>query len=681
MKLNPFLLLAPMAAGACVTTDPELETGTSEIRNSTQQADPYYRERAAVTLTTQFGIRKPTCTGTRISANYVLTAMHCDPWENQDVGFFSTSANFDTTRDADVAEVIRVAGTNPDDCEGFTNDGCYADGGEGDFADLVLLRIDDGKGDLDAEGPQATLAWRYPGSGVVGMKVGAGNHNGDPNTDGTLRQVADEIYSDDDADGKFDTEDDDTDYGDSGGPFYVNNRIVGVLHGHVDFGLDDYNVYTSVPHHLPWILSRIGFRWRGLTPRTSTKYTGGTEETFATNYLRVCQYACEKTSSCDAYNYKPRVSLFDSGTCELKSDITGATTSSGWSASLKHGNRSGISNPAVGYARSDGYDAVVHRATNGRVHELWQGSQWTASDIHGSAPLVSSGSNVSAYVRADGLNAVVFRSVDQIIQLALTDSGWDVGNLTAVGGAGSTPVGTPVGYVRADGVDAVVYRGSNGDIYELSRGLGGWDNRNLTTNAGSSVFADSDPTAVAGADGVSSIVFRSGTSIYELSRGASGSWWMRSLTSASGGAPSAAGRPFAFRHRNGTRAVVYRSTGNRLVEIWLDGSGWHYQQLSSTAISGDPTAAVRTDGIESITVRSSGDQILEIANAPWGTYNLSNIVGMTGLSDTNTSAYTRADGFYSVVFETADNRVREMSWRPGQPWAWQDLSVVSGETP
>lgn len=674
MKLNRVFLLAPLAAGACVTADPEVETEVSEIRNSTQLADAYYRDRAAVLLNNE---DKPTCTATRISANYLLTALHCDPWVNQRVAFYSSSTAYDGARDALVAEVIIQSGTNPDDCENVDGDGCYAS--DGQFADIALVRIKDGRGDLDSEGPAATMAWKFPGDGVVGTKVGAGQHVGEPNTTGRLLQVADNISDDGDADGRFDTGDDDTDDGDSGGPFYVSNKVAGVLNGWVDFGLNDYNIYTSVPEHLPWILSEMGFRWRGLTARTSTKYTGSTVDSFHTTSERVCQYACEKSTSCDAYNFLPQQAYFIPA-CELKTNITGASTSSGWKASLKHGNRSGASNDVVGYARSDGWDAAVHRATNQRIHELYQNgsTSWEVADIHGNAPLAES--DVSAYARSDGFNAVVYRSTgDEIIELKL-DGTWTSASLTAVGGGG-VPYGDPMAYVRADGVNAVVYRGTNGYIYELARGLGGWNARNLTTSAGSAILAHTDPSAFARADGYSSVVFRSGSSVYELYRGSSGNWAIGNLTSLAGGAPAAQSRPFGFRHEDGTTAVVYRTTSNRLVELWLDGAGWHWNYLTTAIIHGDPVAYLRTDGTEAVIARNASNQIIEIANAPWAAYNLHNIVGMTSGAITDAAVFVRNDGYNTVLFETSDNRVREMTWKPGTSWGWNDISLIAGETP
>ena len=679
MKPTPLLLLAPLLASACVIDPealPEESVGTAEIRNSNTSASQYYRDRAVVLLRSN-GV--PFCTGTRIAANWVLTAMHCnfDPDEDQ-VGFYSSAPNYDTTRKTTVTQVVRQAGTNPSDCDTFTSGGC--ENTDGEFADMALLRLTDDKGDLDAEGPAATMAWKYPGQ-IVGTKVGAGQHNGGPNNAGLLRQVDDEIVSSNDGNGRFDTEDDDVDGGDSGGPFYYQNKVVGDLWGFVDFGFDDYNVYTSVPEHLPWILGQIGYRWQGLPVQTSKRYNGSTVDSFKADGEKVCQYACEKSTSCEAYNFAPSndplgLELDD---CELKTGVTGTSTSSAWRGALRHGGRSGRSNDVVGYKRSDGIDSAVHRATNGRIHELWRtssGYEW--GDIHGSAPLAAS--DVSAYVRSDGINAVVYRSTtNRIIEIYLSSSGWQWADLSNAGGG--EPAGDPVAYVRPDGINAVVYRGSNGYIYEIALGLGGWDARNLTTSAGLTSSPNAgDPSVLARADGYSSVVYTAGGQVYELYRLWSGEWSISSPSSLAG-APAAASRPYAYSHRDGITAIVYRSTGNRIIELWLAGSAWHYAQLSSSAVIGDPMAHLRTDTVESVLVRSSGSQILEIANAPWGTWNLSVNTGQTGLSATDASAYIRADGYNSVLFETSDNRIREMIWKPGVSWTWNDISVNSGETP
>jgi hypothetical protein len=167
-----------------------------------------------------------------------------------------------------------------------------------------------------ASHPPATLAWTYPGSDVWGTRVGAGNHDGDPNPDGVLYQNDDTTYSGDDDGAWFILDDNHVDPGDSGSPFYVNQRIVGTLKGF--YGLQTR--YMSVPARLPWILGILQYKWPGKPPFTG-RLTGTVTQTF-TNAQSACQYACDKTTGCQGYNWVQTTSQ-----CSLLSSITGTADS------------------------------------------------------------------------------------------------------------------------------------------------------------------------------------------------------------------------------------------------------------------------------------------------------------------------------------------------------------------
>ncbi len=77
---------------------------------------------------------------------------------------------------------------------------------------------------------------------------------------------------------------------------------------------------------------------------------------------------------------------------------------------------------------------------------------------------------------------------------------------------------------------------------------------------------------------------------------------------------------------------------------------------------------------------SSGSLALGTAEQ-FGGWNLSAGTGQSAVSATNAAAYIRSDGYNSVLFETSDNRIREMVWKPGTNWTWLDLSVNANEPP
>jgi hypothetical protein len=665
-------LLTPMALSACLNNvDDSTTTAAQEINGASSPASQFQLDRA---------VKIPGCTATRISARFAITSLHCQSSVGDLVRFYDTGPGFAAGATGRVERVIVRPGLSGDGaaCSDSTSN-CVDSSGL--FADVALLQLSSGTSgnEADLEGPHAILAWTYPGSGTSGKKVGAGAHNGNTNSNGTLLQVVDTLDSGNDSNGRFDSTDDDVDPGDSGGPFYVGSKIVGTLWGKWWVPFDHYNIYTSIPRHLNWILTNIGYTWPGQPSQTNTIYAGTAIQSFLGTELE-CQYACDKTSSCEAYNYLTTVS-----SCGLYANAGSASTFSGMRSALKHGASSGNSNEVVGYVRSDGYHSVVHTATNGRLHELYLGgaSNWTAGDIQGAAPAIAS--KLTAYRRADGINAVVYRSTgNRIIELALTGPQWTWADLSAWGG--ETPAGNPVAYVRGDGISAVVYRGATtGHIIELRLGSRAWIATDLTAQSGSAVTASSDPSAYVRSDGFNSVVFRSGSQIWELyqtnggtSNGGTWAWGVPSQLAV--GAPAAASRPFGYTHHDGANAVVYRSTGNQIIELFVGGSGWSWGQLGSGA-AGDPTAYVRTDGVESVVFRTSAGQVMELTNTPWQTWNLTAAAGAT-TTVTNPAVYQRRDGYNSVLFETSANHVDELFWRRGaDSWHVGDLTGIAGETP
>jgi len=658
MTIKHLFLAAPLL-GACLTEDPYSET-TQDIHGDTASPATQFELDRAVKI--------PGCTATRISARFALTSAHCNPSVGSTVRFYTTGPGV-STDNARIEQVIFRPGVTGPACNNDIDD-CWDTAGQ--FADIALLRLSAAVED-DLEGAQATLAWTYPGDGHGGYKVGAGQHDGNPNPDAILLQAYDETSRDNDDDGRFYTVDDMADPGDSGGPFYYSNRVLGTLWGKWWEPFDHYNIYTSVPEHLSWILGQIGYSWRGQPAQSNTIYSGTAIQTFFASELR-CQYACEKTASCEAYNFDTSV-----GVCSLQDNIQSVGTASGYHGALKFGERQGTSNDVVGYVRSDGINAVVHRATNGRIHELWlAGGTWNAGDIQGTGPAVAS--KLTAYRRADGTNAVVYRStLNHIIELALVSGQWQAFDLTASAG-GESAGGNPVAYVRADGVSAVVYRGaSTGHIIELRLGSRGWLASDLTAAAGSAIVASSDPSAFVRSDGYNSVVFRAGTQIIELYE-ANGQAWSIGGPSSLAGAPDASSRPFGVTNVHGQNQIVYRTTANLVVLLFLSGGQWSFTTIGSAAV-GDPVAYVRTDTVESVLFRNSFGSIMELTNpTAWQLWNLTSVTGAAA-SVTSPAVYHRKDGYNAVLFETVANHAGELYFKRGGTWSDGDITAVAGETP
>jgi Trypsin/PAN domain len=645
---------------ACATIEPPQFEVDQSINGATSPASQYMLDRA---------VKIPKCTATRISARFAITALHCAPREGNLIHFYTSGPDRDPFRQARIAKVIPRPGAQTSTCR---DGNLTCTDSTGLFADVALLRLSDIEATDDfVAGATATLAWKYPGDGVIGKKVGAGGHGGGGNPLGILLQVSDTTDSSDVAGGSFDTTSDGVDPGDSGGPFYVGTHVMGVLHGHV---VGDFARYTSVSKHLDWILTEMNFTWRGQPPQQNTRYTGSLVEAFL-GTKQMCQYACEKTASCEAYNHHPSLS-----SCELVTNVTGASTATGFSSALRHGASAGTSNEVVGYVRDDGKSAVLHKATSGHVHQLLlTAGSWSWGVLASDAPAIAG--KLSAYRRTDGVDAVVYRSTSsRIIELSLASGVWSWADLTSFGG--QTAAGDPTAYVRADGVNAVVFRSGDGHINELRLGTRQWLATDLTVASGSTVVASSDPSAFTRSDGFSSVVFRAGSSILELYQPIGGAWALGG-PQALAGAPAAASRPFGFTHSDGTNAIVYRSTANQVIELFNTSNGWRYGNITgSTAIAtGNPTAYVRTDGVESVVYRTSTNKIHEATlGSAWQLWNLT-----TSTNAANTtlepSVYIRDDGYNVVLFGLAGNQVGELFYKRGGSWGRSNLTTAANETP
>jgi len=151
--------------------------------------------------------------------------------------------------------------------------------------------------------------------------------------------------------------------------------------------------------------------------------------------------------------------------------------------------------PAIGqphpYVRSDGINSVVFRGDTATqdIDELFLlGDGWHFENISGLTGAPPASVDPQPYVRSDGISSVVFLAFDprfnlHVYELSQLADGWHLGDLTAQ--AGAPPSGNSARpYVRADGVNAVVYQRQDGHVIELFLTDAGWQFEDLTAQAG-----------------------------------------------------------------------------------------------------------------------------------------------------------------------------------------------------
>ena len=251
------------------------------------------------------------------------------------------------------------------------------------------------------------------------------------------------------------------------------------------------------------------------------------------------------------------------------------------------GSPTAASDP-YGYIRSDGISAVVYTGSDGHIHELRLEGGWIGADLTyiAGAPTASGGRPV-AYVRGDGINAVVYKAAvsGQICELRL-DDGWKWTNLSGPSGA-PLPLSDLSAYVRSDGISTINYAGYDGHIHEI-RLETGWICADLTAISGAPE-TESRPFGYVRSDGINAIVYATSGAdagrIYELRLG--NGWQYYELTSV----PNAVRgyRPVGYVRADGISAVVYLGGSVwHIQDIRLEKDGWQWVDLSYLA--GAPAA-------------------------------------------------------------------------------------------
>src|SRR5207237_27758 len=121
---------------------------------------------------------------------------------------------------------------------------------------------------------------------------------------------------------------------------------------------------------------------------------------------------------------------------------------------------------------------VVYTGSDGHIYELssaWNAHVWSAVDLTALSGAPAADLDPKSYARSDGLDAVVYRATDQHVhELSRHDDQWVEVDVSDAAGA-PPAAARPAPFVRNDNINAIAYRATDGRLYELSWQDGAWN--------------------------------------------------------------------------------------------------------------------------------------------------------------------------------------------------------------
>jgi len=179
--------------------------------------------------------------------------------------------------------------------------------------------------------------------------------------------------------------------------------------------------------------------------------------------------------------------------------------------------------------------------------------------------------------------------------------------------------------------------------------------------------------------------------IHEIFLPRGGAAWKTGDLSAAAGAPAATGEPSAYVRSDDVNSVVYRGTDNDIHELYLPrgAANWLTGDLTAStdavAAAGKPSAYVRSDNMNSVVYRGIDNHVHELfltqGGAAWSTGDLTAIAGGAAAAG-DSAPFLRSDLVNSVMYRGSNNQIYELSLSPGGvTWKVNNLSLITGAPP
>jgi|HubBroStandDraft_6_1064221.scaffolds.fasta_scaffold59391_2 hypothetical protein len=273
----------------------------------------------------------------------------------------------------------------------------------------------------------------------------------------------------------------------------------------------------------------------------------------------------------------------------------------------------------TGFADGVG-DHVFYRGSNQHLYQLYYCGQncvpldtWISQDITsmaGGAPLLASGTNLSAFISSSQEHVIYLGTNQHVYQVVTTSSGtWTYQDLTATTGGAVAASGSALASFNDSVGQHVFYLGTNSHVYQLyyAYNTRTWADQDLTVQTGGALAA-SGSALTSFADSQEHVVYE-GTNqhVYQLVTHPGG-WLEDDLSSLSGGSLPVQSSSLSSFADGGYEFVFYtgpcvqdgQSTLCPVSELIYNGSAWSHYSLPDAGATGTHLASVGVSNVNDL---------------------------------------------------------------------------------